>query len=96
MEAITLSGILADDCEKKTDKKGHQYIRFKVSCEGTDIYGKPRITQYRCYLYNMQFDNLKKGELVFLTGSFNLNQFNGRINCDIYVQQIARGCYDKK
>lgn len=90
MEAIMLSGVVSEDCEKKTDKKGHDYVRFKLGCEGIDIYGKPRVTQYRCYLYNMQYDNLKKGELVTLTGSFNCNQFNGKINFDIYVHQISR------
>jgi len=91
MEEIVLSGILSEDAAKRTDKKGYEYIRFKVGCEGLDIYGEPRVTIYRCYSYDLQFANLKKGDLVFLIGSFNVNRIDGKYYCDVYVHQISRG-----
>lgn len=89
MEAITISGNLAADCEPKTDKKGHSYIRFIVACESKDVLGKPRTNNYRCFCYNTQFENLKKGDFVVVSGSFNVNEYKGKISFDIYVQQIA-------
>ena len=88
MEAIIISGTLVDDCETKTDKKGHSFIRFIVACEGKDVTGKPRVNNYRCFCYNMQYEHLKKDDVVFLTGSFNVNEFDGKISFDVYVQQI--------
>lgn len=96
MEIITVTGVVSSECEKRKDKRGHEYIRFKIGCKGLDTYGRPRQTQYRCFCYNMQFDNLQKGEDLAVSGSLNINYYNDKINFDIYVQHIARVASDKQ
>lgn len=91
MEEIALSGILVDDAEKRIDKKGHEYIRFKVGCEGTDMYGKPRVSLYRCYTYDLKAGSLKKGELVFVTGTLHFEKYEERVVVDVYVHTFAKG-----
>ena len=86
-----MSGILQEDCEQKTDKKGHNYIRFKVACHGIDPTGNTRLNTYKCYTYNTQFSNLKKGDLVFITGTLNIYLYKGVINLDVYVQHLTPG-----
>lgn len=91
MEIITISGYLHEDCEKRKDKQGRDYIRFKVDVEGTTSYGKSRMTQYRCFTYNMQYDNMKKNDFITVSGSFNINIINNKYNFDIYAHCIAKG-----
>lgn len=91
MQQITIAGVIAEDSEKKTNEQGHEYVRFKVHCTDTDNKGKQRITVYRCYTYKTQFDNLKKGECIFLTGTLIVNTAPGKVALDIFAQQLARG-----
>lgn len=95
MQVITISGKLLGNSESKTDKNGHKYFRFKVLCEGS-AQGKKKTTIYRCYCYNTEYENLKDGETVFLSGDIDMNvrlDDNGKawINCDVYVRQIDKG-----
>lgn len=89
MEVITLSGTLPEPPETKTDKRGNNYVRFRVVCTGTDMRGQERTTIYRCYCYNLKWNTLKKGDSVFLTGSFNHFAAGGSVQFDVYVQQMA-------
>lgn len=88
---ITLNGVLSEDCEKKTDKKGREYIRFRVGCKDIDNSPNPSITVFRCFSYNTQFSNLKKGDYVFITGSLKTNTFNEKTNLDVYISNIVKG-----
>ncbi len=91
MLVLTLSGQLTEDCEKKQDKRGHDYIKFTVSVTDTDIYGKPVTILFRCYCYNMQYDDLKKYDMVFVSGAFKMNRYGDKMNLDVHVQHISRG-----
>lgn len=91
MQTITLSGYLTENAETKTDKRGYKYVRFKVGCEGLDLAGSKTTTIYRCYTYNLEFENLKKDELVFLSGTQILSMYKGSVLLDVKVQNITRG-----
>ena len=91
MQTITIAGHLAEDCELKSDKKGHKYLRFRVCCEDSDMAGKMVTTVYRCYTYNLAFKDLKAGDLVFLTGSLVLGIYNNKVALDVKVQNISKG-----
>jgi len=91
MEEIALSGILVDDAEKRIDKKGHEYIRFKVGCEGTDMYGKPRVSLYRIFSYDLNLATLKKGQMVFVVGTFSIDVIDGRSNLNVYAHKVVNG-----
>ena len=90
MQNIVLSGHLIGDCEVKTDKKGCNYIRFKVACEDPDLSGKSQITIYRCYSCRLDYKNLKDNDLVFIDGQLVLTQKNDTITLDVLVQSIDR------
>lgn len=83
--------MLVEDCQVKTDKKGHNYVRFKIGCEDPDMSGKNVTTIYRCYTYNLAYDDLKKGDLVFLTGALVLSKYKETITLDVKIQNINRG-----
>ena len=90
MQNIVLSGHLIEDCELKTDKKGHNYIRFRIGCEDPDMAGKNQLTVYRCYTYNLSYDNLKKRDVIFITGVLVVSKFKETITLDVKVQSINR------
>ena len=96
MLTVTLSGVLEDDCVIKTDKNEHKYIRFRVICDEPDFKGKPSVTIVRCYCYNMKYSDLKKNDIVFLSGSFKFTQYGGKIEADVYVKDIAMGKTSEK
>lgn len=91
MQTITISGALIEDAQVKTDKKGYNYIRFKVGCEDLDMSGKKTTTVYRCYSYNLEFSDLKKEDIIFLTGSLTLSLYKENVTLDVKVQNISRG-----
>lgn len=91
MQTIIISGILYEDAQLKTDKKGFNYIRFRVSCEDADMSGKKTTTIYRCYTYNLEFSGLKKDDLVFLSGALILSLYNDKVTLDVKVQNITKG-----
>ena len=94
MQVITISAKLLGGSERKIDKAGHEYIRFKASCK-SEAHGKIKTTIYRCYCYNSDIEELHDGEIVFLSGDIDMNvciDDNGKawMNCDVYVRQIER------
>ena len=96
MEIITLSGKIHGDCESRKDKNGNTYIRFKVVCTSKDFAGKDKYTAYRCYCYDTSFNDLKTGDIVFLSGDQKIdyrsdNTSKQWINIDVYVKNITRG-----
>ncbi len=91
MQTVILSGVLTENCEKRTDKNGHEYVRFRLACEDPDLSGKKTTTIYRCYTYNLLFDNLRKDDLLFLSGSLVINKYRDSINLDVKVQNITKG-----
>lgn len=88
---ISASGYLESDCEVKTDKNGHNYIRFKIISTTKDATGKYVDIPFRCFTYNMKFAYLRQGDIVFVMGDFKYSKFKEKINFDIYVQQITHG-----
>lgn len=95
MEVITISGCLPDDCEVCTDKRGNSFVRFKVSCKNKDYDGKTVYHVYRCYCYYAGFEDLRRGEKVYIVGdlSYYLREDkNGKtwLNMDVYVRHIDR------
>jgi hypothetical protein len=100
MEVISLSGIVAGNCEKKTDKNGNVYIRFKVSCKGKTLTGHDKVTIYRCRYWRVQNDDINDGDLVFVNGDMDATvkiDSNGKpwINFDVYVRQLEKGLNNK-
>lgn len=94
MEVITISGKLIGDCEKRNDKRGNPYIRFKVKCEKKFPNGETCSNYYRCYCYNTEYADLKDGDIVFLNGDLELTtrrDSNGNVwtNVDIFVRNIC-------
>lgn len=85
---ISVSGYLESDCEVRTDKNGHNYIRFRILCPTKDSMGKPTEIPFRCFSYNLNFSHLKKNDVVFVIGDFKFNKFKEKFNFDIYAQQI--------
>lgn len=91
MEVITMSGVLQEDSELKVDKKGRNYIRFKVVCHGVDPLGNERLNTYMCYTYNTQFSSLKKGDLVFVVGPLTISRYKESIRLEVYAEHINSG-----
>lgn len=91
MQTITLSGRLTENAETKTDKRGYNYVRFKVGCVGVDLAGNKTTTIYRCYTYNLDFADLQENEMVFLYGTQILSMYKGSVLLDVKVQNITRG-----
>lgn len=91
---ISASGYLESDCEIRTDKNGHQYLRFKMICTSTTPAGATVEIPFRCFTYNMKYSHLRQGALVFVMGEFKYSRHNDKINFDIYVNQITHGGYN--
>lgn len=95
MQVITISGKLYGNCEVKTDKNGHNYIRFKVACKSDRATKENNFNIYRCYFYNTAYADLKDGDTVFLSGDLEASietdsQGKTWLNQTIYVRQFAR------
>lgn len=97
MQQITISGTLSNDIERCKDKNGNSYIRFKVACGDTDINGRVQFTHYHCTCYVSGFEDLKKGDQVFVTGKFSAKITNSAkdgtpyLNLNVMVYQVSGG-----
>ena len=90
MQIISIIGCLAEDCQLRKDRRGVEYIRFKVICLDKNLSGKEVATIYRCFTYNLQFSNLREGEGVFVSGQYCAGEFNGNPTHDITIQNLSR------
>lgn len=97
MQQITISGTLSSEVERCKDKNGNSYIRFKVVCGDTDINGRSVFTHYHCTCYISGFEDLKKGDQVFITGklsakiSISAKDGNPYLNLNVMVYQASAG-----
>ena len=89
MEIISIHGRVTGACERKTDRKGHTFLRFKVACDGEDFAGRPRVTLYRCFTYNTRHDGLRDGDGVIVSGTLIVSEYNGRCSLDICVTSLT-------
>lgn len=101
MEVITLAGNLITDSEVCTDKNGHNFSRFKVSCRSTDYAGNFKSTVYRCFSYASGCERLKVGDQVFITGTLNIGIHTDEkgktwLNADVFVQHFTNGTPNSK
>lgn len=96
MEIVTISGTLYTDSSVAKDKNGRQFTRMTVTCGSSDPNGAPVFTHYKCICYLKGYENLKKGDQVFLTGSQKISIWvdqNGKpwLNIDVMVHHISCG-----
>lgn len=96
MQQITISGTLLYDAEACTDRNGRSYARFKVTCGDTDMSGRAQFTHYHCTCYLPNFEKLKKGDQVFVTGKLSAKvsldeKGNPTLNLNIMVYQASGG-----
>jgi ketosteroid isomerase-like protein len=96
MEIITLSGVVNGRCVKRQTKRGTEYLIFKVSCEKKKHDGKLEYTVYRCTCFNLEFETLKEGDIVFLTGNLQISvttDDGGKtcVNRDVFIMTIDSG-----
>ena len=91
MLIITLSGILENDSVQRKDNKGRNYIMFRVICDEPDYKGNLAVNIFRCYGYNLNYSELKKGDFVFLTGNFRFSVRDGIIDSEILVLNLSLG-----
>lgn len=68
MQRVTLSGTLVTDVFRQLDKNGRQYIRFTLACGTLNTNQRMEYTYYKCVSYIRGYDELKKGDQLFLTG----------------------------
>lgn len=99
METINISGRLYKDAEQCVDRNGKTYTRIIVTCGASVPDGRSRFTHYRCTCYQRGYENLKKHEQVFITGSLAVttskdDRGSFYVNLDVVVYQIARGKKD--
>lgn len=91
-----ISGTLSGDAERCVDKNSRPYIRFTVTCGDADINNRTVYTHYQCTCYMTGYENMKKGDQVFLTGRFSAKQRTddkGKtyMNLNVMVYQITGG-----
>lgn len=96
MQQITISGTLLSGAEQCTDKNGNTYVRFDVTCGESDINGRVEYTHYHCTCYISGFENLKKGDQVFITGKLRAKVSTGKdgkayLNLNVMVYQATGG-----
>ena len=96
MQMISISGTLLVDAEKCVGRNGVSYIRFDVTCPDQDAYGRTIYTHYHCTCYINGFDQLRKGDQVFISGKFHAKlsvDEKGKpyMNLNIMVYQITAG-----
>lgn len=81
--------------ERKADKNGNHYLRFKVYCAGKEYNGQVKYTTYRCFTYDTSFGDLKEGDTVFLSGdlssSIKYDQAGKAwISNDVFVKNLVK------
>lgn len=96
MQKITLSGTLLTDATKQRDIKGREYSRFTLTCGEVNSMGRTVFTHYRCICYIPRYENMKKGDQVFLDGKFSASleeDENGKkyMNLSVIVTSISGG-----
>lgn len=97
MQQITISGTLLNDAEQCKDKNGKYYVRFKVTCGDQDINGRVQFTHYHCTCYLPGFEELKKGDQIFVTGKLSakagVSNTDGKayLNLNVMVYQATGG-----
>ena len=103
MQQITISGTLLSNAESCSDRTGRKYARFKVTCGDTDLQGRVQFTHYHCTCYLPNYDNLKKGDQVFITGKLSARisfDEDGKpyLNLNVMVFQACGGykCDERK
>ena len=84
------------DAEKCIDKSKRNYSRFSVSCGNAGPDGRVEYTHYRCICYLSGFENLKKGDQVFVTGKLSARlrtdeKGHTYMNLDVMVYQASFG-----
>jgi len=92
MLTLTAVGRVYDKVESDRDKKGAEFLRFKILCEEQENNGDKRIIIFRCSTYRLLFSSLKVGDMVCVSGKFMVRtgSGNGDYNLDIYVQNIIK------
>lgn len=96
MQQVTISGTLYRDAEKCIDRNGRKYIRFVVTCGSDEPGGRTEFTHYQCTCYMTGFENMKKGDQVFVTGKFSArtrvdDKGKTYMNLNVMVHQINGG-----
>ena len=96
MQQITLAGTLLTDATKFRDRRNRDFLRFILTCTSVDSNGRTVFTHYKCICYILSFQELKKGDRVFLTGRFmpSLGQDEtGKtyMNLDVLVLTMSGG-----
>lgn len=96
IQNIILVGHLLTDAQSYTDKNGHDYIRFKMSCRRTTYTGETKFTIYRICCYQSGFENLRQGDQVYVSGDLDITYHvdeNGKawLNNDVFARQITKG-----
>lgn len=96
MQQITISGTLLTDAELCKDKNGKNFVRFKVTCGDTDAFGRTEYTHYQCTCYLQNFNKLKKGDQVFVTGKLSAkisadDKGKSYLNLNVMVYQATGG-----
>ena len=91
MQNIILSGLLLEDSEVKTDKNGHELIRFRLACYDYDYAGKRQITIFKCIVRDPNYKNLKVDDMVFITGKLFITKLRDNIDLIVNVFNINRG-----
>lgn len=76
MRTITIDGRLGKDAELKSTASGAKYVRFSVAntsyVEGKDETVWFDITSFDTQVIERQLDYLKKGKVVYVTGTLNV------------------------
>lgn len=101
MQQITLSGWATVDSEDYVDSIGKKYKRFIVRCMSYDRMSRKIYTDYTCYTYLTQLDDIKKGDDVVLTGKQTLGvtqdeKGNPKVLASVVIHQITVKHRDKK
>ena len=96
IQTIILLGHLMTDAETFIDKDGHDFIRFKMCCRKTTFKGESKFTVYRVCCYQKGFENMKRGDQVYVSGDLDINVHiddKGKVwlNTEVYARQIAKG-----
>lgn len=102
MQQITISGTLLEDAVVCTDKNQRSFTRFIVSCGEEDQNGRMQFTHYNCTCYLPICNNLKKGDLVLISGKFSAKcvpDENGgmpKLRLNVMVYQLSGGYRQKE
>ena len=96
IQTVILIGHLLTDAESFTDKNGHDFVRFKMTCRRTTFKGETKFTVYRVCCYIGGYETLKQGDQVFVSGELDISVHidkEGKVwlNNEVYAKQISKG-----